>query len=728
VPDDSRLLDLVLRWEELRQGGQSPPAEELCRDCPELLPALRERLAALQAMDAVLAAGETCAAADSLPDEPPRTAEPTCGGRAAAPQAAGGNFPDVPGYEILRELGRGGMGVVYQARQRGLKRLVAVKMLLAGRYAAPAERARFQAEVEAIARLQHPNLVQVFEVGEHEGRAFFSMEYVDGGNLEDRLASRPQPPRQAAELIEVLARAIHAAHQRGVIHRDLKPGNILLQKKATTDNTDDTDGKDKLSSSSVPSVLSVVDFTPKVTDFGLAKRLDVAAGPTLTRHVLGTPSYMAPEQAAGRSKQVGPATDVYALGAILYEMLTGRPPFVGDSVVEVVRQAAEEEPVPPRRLESGVPADLETICLKCLHKEPAKRYPSAAALADDLRRFLDGRPVLARPVGWWGRLVRWARRRPAAAGLVALGALTVLAALAAGVWFTRRLAAELEQTRQARREALAAKRELETALARQVADGLEADLRQLEMVPQSMAALLSVRVGWSEEELEAWMRALVVQDKRVFGLCVALEPRQRVGGRVREDYCLYVYEQAGGPSAKQLLPPAYPPPFYRDRDWYKVPKLTGRPSWSEPYQGPGADNTPMVTYSVPFYREGKLGGVVAADLSIEYFRELHNRLKEQYLGPNSYSFVLSPGGTFLYHPDPLYEFPAATSSLDRVDAAPDFLALVRRMRQEETGWARATDFETGQPAAFWFTRIPTTGGHFVVVHLAPAPEEVPGQE
>src|SRR5262249_12715278 len=261
---------------------------------------------------------------------------------------------------------------------------------------------------------------------------------------------------------------IHAAHQRGVIHRDLKPANVLLTAPTA----------EGLPAGGGPSW-----GVPKISDFGLAKRLDVATGPTLTRHILGTPSYMAPEQAAGRSKQVGRAPDVSALGAVLYEMLTGRPPFHGESIVEVVRQAAEEEPVPPGRLESGVPADLETICLKCLQKQPAQRYASAAALADDLRRFLAGKPVLARPVGWWGRLVKWARRRPAAAGLIALGALTVLAALAAGGWFTRRLATELEQTRQARREALAAKRELETALARQVAAELDADLRQLEMVP-----------------------------------------------------------------------------------------------------------------------------------------------------------------------------------------------------------------------------------------------------
>jgi predicted Ser/Thr protein kinase len=688
VTDESRLLELVLRWEELRQAGQGPPAEQLCKDCPELLPALQERLEALQAMNAVLAAGEKPRGADSAPGEGPEALGATVEEQAEGPPAAGGDVPHIPGYEVLGELGRGGMGVVFRARQTGLKRLVALKMLLGGRQAAPSERARFEAEVEAIARLQHPNLVQVFEVGEHEGRAFFSMEYLEGGNLEDRIASRPQPPRQAAELVEALARAIHAAHQRGVIHRDLKPANVLL----------------------------TAEGAPKISDFGLAKRLDVTSGPTLTQHVLGTPSYMAPEQAAGRSKHVGPATDVYALGAILYQLLTGRPPFQGEGPMATMRQVAEEEPVPPRRLESTVPADLETICLKCLNKQPGQRYASAAALADDLRRFLAFEPILARPIGPWQRLVKWARRRPAAAGVSAFSILALLVALAAGAWFTQRLATELQKTDRARRDALASKRGLETALARQVAVALDSDLRQLEMVPQSMAALLARRASWKEEELEAWTRSLVDKDKRVFGICVAFEPRQFVGARVHEDYCLYVHEQSGGLSSKQLLPPRYPPPFYRERDWYKAPKLTKGPWWSEPYRGQGADNTPMVTYSVPFYREGKFGGVVTADLSMQYFRTLHNQLKEQYLGPNSYSFVISPKGTFVYHPNSLYEFPAPTSSLDRVRAAPDFLALVERMRQEETGWGRATDFNTGQPAAFCFARIPATGGHFVVVH------------
>jgi hypothetical protein len=711
MPDDSRLLELVVRWEELRQAGQSLPAEELCQDCPELLPALRERLKALGAMNAVLAMGEA-ATTVGRPNESHKIT--STADRPPATHHAGGDIPSgIPGYEILRELGRGGMGVVYLARQAGLRRLVALKMLLAGQHAAASDRARFKTEVEAIARLQHPNLVQVFEVGEHDGHAFFSMEYLDGGNLEDRIGSRPQPARQAAQLVEVLARAIHAAHERGVIHRDLKPANVLLVRCDPSHGvplggvgTDESEH-----------------FQPKISDFGLAKRLDGSSGPTLSEHVLGTPSYMAPEQAAGRSRHVGPGTDVYALGAILYRLLTGRPPFQGESALDVVCQVGAEDPVPPRRLQASVPVDLETICVKCLQKQPAQRFASAAEVADDLRRFVAGEPIRARPIGWWGRLAKWARRRPAAAGLIAVSALAVGAALAAAWWFTQRLTTELETSNQSRRDTLAAKRDLERALVRQVAEGLDGDLRQLEMVPQAMAALLARRARWNEEELQAWTRSLVEKDKRVFGICIAFEPRQFVTAHAHEDYCLYVHEQPGGLSTKQLLPPSFPPPFYRERDWYKSPKKARAATWSEPYIGQGADNTPMVTYSVPFYRDGEFSGVVSADLSIEYFRSLHNQLQKLYLGPSTSSFVISPKGTFIYHPNPIHEFPGPSSSLDQIQAAPDFLDLVRRMRHEEIGRARAMDFNTGRPAAFLFTRIPSTGWYFVVAQTDPPDAE-----
>ncbi|HKB35990.1 MAG TPA: serine/threonine-protein kinase [Gemmataceae bacterium] len=274
----------------------------------------------------------------------------------------------VPGYEILAELGRGGMGVVYKARQVGLDRFVALKMIRSAEYAAHQEVVRFKAEAEAVAKLQHPNIVQVHEVGDHNGLPFFSLEFCPGGSLDKKLAAARLPPEEAARLGECLARAMHYAHQRGIVHRDLKPANVLLAE----------------------------DGVPKIADFGLAKRLEGGTGQTVSGTVLGTPSYMAPEQARGKSKQIGPAADVYALGAILYELLTGRPPFRGETSLDTLSQVMNEEPVPPRRLNPSVPRDLELVCLQCLHKEPNKRYASALDLADDLRRFLDGEPIRAR--------------------------------------------------------------------------------------------------------------------------------------------------------------------------------------------------------------------------------------------------------------------------------------------------------------------------------------------
>jgi WD40 repeat protein/tetratricopeptide (TPR) repeat protein len=303
--------------------------------------------------------------------------------------------PVVQGYEILEVLGRGGMGVVYKARQLSLNRLVALKMILAGSHASPQDLLRFRSEAEAVAHLQHPNIVQIYEVGERGGLPYFSLEFVDGGSLDQKLDGTPLPERQAAELMSVLARAIQAAHQRGIVHRDLKPGNVLL----------------------------TLEGTPKITDFGLAKRLDSGVQQTQTGVVVGTPSYMAPEQGSGKTHEIGPAADIYALGAILYELLTGRPPFKAATPLDTVLQVIGEEPVPPSRLQPKVPRDLETICLKCLQKEPGKRYATALELAEDLDRFGRGEPIRARPVGNVERLWRWAKRNP---GKAFLGAAVVV--------------------------------------------------------------------------------------------------------------------------------------------------------------------------------------------------------------------------------------------------------------------------------------------------------------
>ncbi len=335
MSDDPRVQQLL---EELLDSHATP--EEVCSSCPELLPQVRERWR------------QVCRARAELDAMFP--AEPGTSVPASAPEDS--PLPVIPGYEVEAVLGVGGMGVVFRARHLRLNRVVALKMALAGAYAGRQERERFQREAEAVAVLRHPNVVQIHDVGDSDGRPYFTMEYVEGGSLAQKLAGTPQPARQAAALLATLAAAVHAAHQVGIVHRDLKPANVLL----------------------------TADGTPKISDFGLARRLDGEAGLTRTGTAVGTPSYMAPEQAQGKTDTVGPATDIYALGAILYELLTGRPPFRAETGAETVYQVLTQDPVSRSRLNGKVPRDLETICLKCLHKESRLRYAT--------RRRAGGRP------------------------------------------------------------------------------------------------------------------------------------------------------------------------------------------------------------------------------------------------------------------------------------------------------------------------------------------------
>jgi tetratricopeptide (TPR) repeat protein/tRNA A-37 threonylcarbamoyl transferase component Bud32 len=428
MPED-HLNSLLSAWEEQRRQGRDVPAAELCHDCPELLAELARRIAAVRRLEALawsaaapvsdqrydphatncpLPPGAGDQGAMSRGTETPDPHATTDTGKDGTPAVS----PDsglprrLGGYELLEVLGRGGMGVVYKARQASLNRLVALKMILAGGHAGPEALARFLREAETVARLKHPNVVQVHDYGSHEGTPYFSLEYLEGGSLADQLKGQPQPPARAAQMALMLARAVQAAHEQGIVHRDLKPANVLL----------------------------AADGTPKVADFGLAKRGE--SGQTATREVLGTPSYMAPEQAGGHSKAVGPAADVYALGAILYECLTGRPPFQGETAWDTLQLVVGSDPVAVRQLQPKVPRDLETICLACLRKEPAQRYASAALLADDLQRFLDGQPVRARPVGLAERTWRWGRRNPGMAGLAAALSFVVVGSVIglAGLW------------------------------------------------------------------------------------------------------------------------------------------------------------------------------------------------------------------------------------------------------------------------------------------------------
>lgn len=327
--------------------------------------------------------------------------------------------PRVPGYEIIGELGHGGMGVVYKARQVALQRIVALKMLSAVNRGSSDFTARFRGEAAAAARLQHANIVQLYEYGEAGGRPYFSLEYVAGGSLDYRLRSRPLPAEKAAELLATLAAAMHFAHAHGVIHRDLKPANILIAAEPTpiADARGDFSG--------------LRGDTLKIADFGLAKLLDSDSQQTSTGVILGTPSYMSPEQASGRTHHIGVATDIYSLGAILYECLVGHPPFRGATPFETVLQVTHDDPVPLRRLRPDLPRDLETICMKCLAKEPTKRYSSAQTMADDLLRFLNREPILARPASLWERSRLWVRRHPAKAVMYA--SLLAAAALFTGL-------------------------------------------------------------------------------------------------------------------------------------------------------------------------------------------------------------------------------------------------------------------------------------------------------
>jgi WD40 repeat protein/tRNA A-37 threonylcarbamoyl transferase component Bud32 len=416
LPDErqNRLQELLLAYVEAAEQGRAPDRFAFLARHPEFAAELAGFFAGQDRLDDL--AAPLCWVAQAVLQASPAPTDSLLRG-----DADPGESPSLPaavwsfaGYELLQELGRGGMGVVYKARQKNLNRLVALKMIRAGDFASPAEVQRFRNEAEAAALLDHPAIVPIHEVGEHEGRLYFSMKLIEGGSLATQLKRFEADPRSAAALVAAIAQAVHHAHQRGILHRDLKPANILL----------DEAGR------------------PFVSDFGLAKRFAQDTGLTGTGELIGTPAYMAPEQAApvtapghrgGREERLRATTalDVYGLGTVLYALLTGRAPFQGDTPLDTLDQVRSSEPVPPGRIRAEVDRDLEAVCLKCLEKQPARRYGSAEALAEDLERWLAGEPTLARPFGPLGRALRWCRRKPLHTALIALVVLLLVGSMTA---------------------------------------------------------------------------------------------------------------------------------------------------------------------------------------------------------------------------------------------------------------------------------------------------------
>ncbi len=430
APDTEGAYELIYTEFTLRrERGEDPGVEEYAHRFPGFATRLRRQAALDEAIDR--------ATADTLGRGPiglgPRDDDP--GFEDPAPGQA--DWPSLDRFEIVEELGRGSMGVVYKAREIGLGRLVALKMMLAGQSSSGEALPRFLAEARTIARLVHPNIVQIHSIGEHEGRPFLELEYLSGGSLASRLDGKPWPPERAAELVSAVAKGIEQAHSLGVIHRDLKPANILLAR----------------------------DDTPRVADFGVAKLLDREAHFTQTHTLVGSPSYMAPEQADWDVQTVGPTADVYALGAVLYELLTGRPPFRGTNVLNTLEQVRTAEPVPPGRLVKGLPRDLETIALKCLEKSPSRRYPTAQSLCDDLGRFLRREPIQARPAHALERARRWCSRHPAIAGLVLALATAIGLGVSGIAWNWRVAVNERWKAERSRTDAVLARNDSQRLLA-----------------------------------------------------------------------------------------------------------------------------------------------------------------------------------------------------------------------------------------------------------------------
>jgi hypothetical protein len=372
-------------------------------------------------------------------------------------------------------------------------------------------------------------------------------------------------------------------------------------------------------------------------------------------------------------------------------------------------QVLHREPVPPRTLQPKIPCDLETICLKCLEKPPGKRYLSAQELAEDLDCYLKGEPIHARPISMLERTARWCWRQPGWAALIAVSILALLGFLIGGAWFTRQLQEELNETTIARRDAEQARQALQLTVAREIAEHIDSDLRQLAAVPRTIASALEQRSDWTEAQLDGWLRSALLDEPRIFGMAVAFEPFQFQAER--QDFAYYVFRGPKGMEGKTLLPPDYVP-LYRKWDWYQRAAKGG--SWSEPYVDKGGGDIPMVTFSVPFYRQDRRAGVVTADLSLDYFRTLHAAVDQSRVSADAQAFVVTAEGVVLRHSNGQLQFPASAADLPKQDY-PDWATLGPRLKQRETGRIAGHDFVTGQPVEYLYSPVAATGWSFVGV-------------
>lgn len=657
--DPSPLDNLVQQFLQEKEDGTSPSPEEYVAKHPDSAAELTEFFTAYDTVEDALAPLREAA---GLTDQPAETIAYE-GSRPKRPRA----LPRIPGYEDLEFLAQGGMGVVYKARQVRLNRTVALKMILSGQYAREHEKARFKMEAEAVAALQDPHIVRILEFGEYEDQLFFSLEYLAGGSLADRVEAGEMSIVDAVQVVELAARGMNTAHQAGIVHRDLKPANILFAE----------------------------DGTPKVADFGLAKR-EGQEGATEDGAVMGSVHYMAPEQAAGQTKLVGPAADVYALGAILYRCLAGRTPFLGETTVEILDQVRHTEPSPPSAHRAKLPRDLDVICLKCLNKDPRKRYASAAALAEDLRRFRHGEPIEARPVTKLERVWLWCKRHPSRA--IAVGVLILAIAAIIGLFFGF--------NRQLRHE----QRQLQAAFTRQVAERLDQHCEELSRLPQTIASGISLREDWSEEQLKAWAFNLLSAEDRGYGITLAFEEDQFEKGR--KDFAFYGYRDPKTKALKsmQLLPPDYFP-HYRKWHWYKEPrgpegKAPG-PVWSKPFKDAldfGEGNW-VITYSVPMLRQGQFIGVVTIDIQPDHLVRLGNVLEGMTLPEGSYNFVVSSDGIILSHPNPKLRMPERLAEQAGFKAEDTFHPIVQAAKNQETGSISGIDPHTGKQATMFYAPV-----------------------